>query len=743
MTDHKEDKQPQQTHPASGSRFLRIKQFVLQRAHNLQRTHLLLFVLLFAAIGTYALYRSFAAPIPNSSQLVSLSGELEVLGFDNFKLDKDGKPEPDVSKWEHHEEFNLKAADGQKYRLEFAGPEPELLTGSKVNIRGRKDGSTIKLASRGGSDFEVTYKALPHHSPRKTAVILITWADNPVKPVDVATIKRQIFGTEWLNPGSEEPPVNLYYRETSYNERSLTGKINPDGDVFGWYAVPTTSKNCFYGYWRTEAYEMATAEGHDLSGYDNFVYLWPDGNYAATNCGFSGIAQVGGNTAYAGIVNSRGIYPWVLAHELGHNFGARHANGRFCYDTNNLPVAMSANCKDIEYQDAYNVMGNSNYLQMNATHKSVLGWLQPSNTQTVTATGDYSLTPLENGDSSVKQLKIIQPAKGKTYYPNYCVELRQPYGVIDGRTSATEPERSQYYGVLIRQAADCTSSAATYIIDTTPTTLGPGGSRDAGLKTGKTFTDPISGISITAVSITPGEAVVRVAFNGRSVSTNNAACSLQNTPMAVKPGSSFTTNMVIKNTGSKAWKAADYDLASVEVVPHPWSSGVYAQTSSNTWGTASIALNGDVATGASATVSATLTAPSLPGSYEFDWRMHQKSQDEWFGAPCQSIMVVNDDITPPALPTNLVVGAKTSNSVSLNWTAATDNVGVAGYKIYRSTSTTSKGKTITSTSLAGYSFSLNFTDTGLTAGTTYSYYVVAYDAAKNDSPSSNSVSVAL
>ena len=42
------------------------------------------------------------------------------------------------------------------------------------------------------------------------------------------------------------------------------------------------------------------------------------------------------------------------------------------------------------------------------------------------------------------------------------------------------------------------------------------------------------------------------------------------------------------------------------------------------------------------------------------------------------------DTTPPSVPTNLVASGITSTSLTLSWTASTDNVGVAGYKIFRS-----------------------------------------------------------
>src|SRR5262249_218105 len=87
-----------------------------------------------------------------------------------------------------------------------------------------------------------------------------------------------------------------------------------------------------------------------------------------------------------------------------------------------------------------------------------------------------------------------------------------------------------------------------------------------------------------------------------------------------------------------------------------------------------------------------------------------------------------DDTTPPSTPTNLQVTGTTSSSVSLAWTASTDNVGVTGYDVYRNDTNMA---TATDTT---------YTDTGLAAGTTYTYTVRARDAAGNTSAASNQVS---
>ncbi|MFI5976098.1 cellulase family glycosylhydrolase [Streptomyces sp. NPDC051452] len=82
------------------------------------------------------------------------------------------------------------------------------------------------------------------------------------------------------------------------------------------------------------------------------------------------------------------------------------------------------------------------------------------------------------------------------------------------------------------------------------------------------------------------------------------------------------------------------------------------------------------------------------------------------------------DTTAPSTPAALKVTATTASSVSLSWSASTDDTGVVGYDVYRGAG---KAGSVTGTS---------FTDTGLTADTRYDYTVRARDAAGNVSPAS-------
>ena len=87
------------------------------------------------------------------------------------------------------------------------------------------------------------------------------------------------------------------------------------------------------------------------------------------------------------------------------------------------------------------------------------------------------------------------------------------------------------------------------------------------------------------------------------------------------------------------------------------------------------------------------------------------------------------DTTPPSVPTGLAATAVSAAQISLSWNASTDNSGVvAGYKVYRN------GTQVGTTANA------NYQDSGLSASTSYSYTVAAYDSSGNTSAQSTSAS---
>ena len=87
---------------------------------------------------------------------------------------------------------------------------------------------------------------------------------------------------------------------------------------------------------------------------------------------------------------------------------------------------------------------------------------------------------------------------------------------------------------------------------------------------------------------------------------------------------------------------------------------------------------------------------------------------------------VGSDTSPPSAPTGLTATAAGTVQVNLNWNASNDNVGVTGYRVERC-----QGAGCTNFAQVATPSGTSYSDTGLTASTTYRYQVRAVDASGN------------
>lgn len=94
-----------------------------------------------------------------------------------------------------------------------------------------------------------------------------------------------------------------------------------------------------------------------------------------------------------------------------------------------------------------------------------------------------------------------------------------------------------------------------------------------------------------------------------------------------------------------------------------------------------------------------------------------------------SFLATVPDTEAPTAPINLVTSNITGSSVDLNWDAATDNIGVTEYEIYQNGILIDTAPTN------------SFQVLGLSALTSYDFYVIAKDAAGNSSLQSNTVNI--
>jgi PQQ-dependent dehydrogenase (s-GDH family) len=134
------------------------------------------------------------------------------------------------------------------------------------------------------------------------------------------------------------------------------------------------------------------------------------------------------------------------------------------------------------------------------------------------------------------------------------------------------------------------------------------------------------------------------------------------------------------------------------------------------------------------TVPVTATNYSVTGlvtasSYIFFVKAFDNSGNT--SANSNTVSVTTPDVIAPSAPAILVSSNVTATSVTLSWVAATDNVAVTGYDVYRN------GIKINTSVVTALTYNV----TGLTAATAYSFYVQARDAAANLSASSDSINV--
>ncbi|MEU2261660.1 glycoside hydrolase family 18 chitinase [Streptomyces sp. NPDC019645] len=180
-------------------------------------------------------------------------------------------------------------------------------------------------------------------------------------------------------------------------------------------------------------------------------------------------------------------------------------------------------------------------------------------------------------------------------------------------------------------------------------------------------------------------------------------------------GSGFEGKWTVKNTGTtsiSSW-TVEWDFPSGTSVTSAWDADV---TSSGThWTAKNKSWNGTLAPGATVSFGFNGAGAGSPANCRIN------------GGSCDGGTVPGDN--PPSAPGTPSASGVTNTSVTLSWTAATDDKGIKNYDVLRDGS---RVATVTG---------LTYTNTGLTAGTDYSYTVQARDTADQTGPVSGARAV--
>lgn len=121
---------------------------------------------------------------------------------------------------------------------------------------------------------------------------------------------------------------------------------------------------------------------------------------------------------------------------------------------------------------------------------------------------------------------------------------------------------------------------------------------------------------------------------GTPTPVNNATFVSQSIPTAMNAGQQYSVSVTMYNSGTKTWTAADQHRLGSQ---NPQDNG--------TWGITRVDVPTTVAPGSNATFTFNITAPSSPGTYNFQWRMVQDGIGQWFGGHTENVTV---SVTQPA-----------------------------------------------------------------------------------------------
>lgn len=498
---------------------------------------------------------------------------------------------------------------------------------------------------------------------KTAAIILMNFADNPSQPYTPATAAGIAF--------NNAESVKNYYAEVSGGQLTLTG------DVFGWFTIPNSSATCDYNAWGTAADAAAAAAGVNLSAYTYKAYAFP----STASCGWAGLAYLPGTRSW--LNGNGGMSLRVMSHEWGHNFGTHHSSTVSCTEGGvRVPLTATGTCSLSEYGDPFTVMGSSQRRHHTNFSDGNFGWLTAGNTQDVTTAGTYTLEPSNPASTGVQALRVLRSAGSY-----FVLEYRENYGVFDNFV-ATDPAVN---GVSVRLAPGYSTMSQSQLIDTTPATTS---FADAPLGVGQSVFDPVRGVTFTTVSVASSGAVVNVSFAPDAIAPT--------APASISASATSATSTYV------SWSASTDNLAVAGY--RLFRNGV------------------QIASPAGTTYTDTGLAQNT--AYSYYVQAFDSANNVSGPSPTANVTTPVPDTIAPTWPAgNVLTLAKLTKPTRarLTWQAASDNVGVTAYRVYRNGSL-----------IATVTGGVRTYDDRPPKGS-FTYTVIAVDAAGNTSPASNTV----
>jgi hypothetical protein len=385
--------------------------------------------------------------------------------------------------------YALRADAGELLELWDFVPPPGVGAGARIAVEGRRvDGrlNVDRFSVRAPSP-SVRRAAVAVSGTTPVLVILLRWLDSaPAEDLNPTQAAAQslVFDA----PDS----TKKYYEENSFGTHSLSGAVTPR--LTARVNRPTT---CAYTTASSEADYAAQQAGYNLASYQKRVYVYPQ----LPGCGWAGLG--GGSQAWTPVFNRL-----VVGHELGHCFGLAHASTLDCG-----ALEIGGSCTKAEYGHPFSIMANQRTGHFGADMKSSLGYLPGGTVAThTTGTASYNLWPIELPGGATYGVRIQTP-----FNRNYWLEHRTAAG-FDAFLSTNA---NVLNGTLVVLTYPSEYPCWSCLLDMTPPTSHANGA----IQVGQTFTDSVSGITISALAMSGNVLTVQVAMGAPYTRTPTSAAS--------------------------------------------------------------------------------------------------------------------------------------------------------------------------------------------------------------------------
>lgn len=370
--------------------------------------------------------------------------------------------------------------------------------------------ATASIPWCGNSDF--------HHGA--DAPIAATHADRlgvpTVGTLRVLFLRVQCVGDDappvpFADAGTVMEAVDRHFQTLSYGKLRFEWTVSPDLPLpltRDEYAPLGTSRIL------DDARAVALQQGLDFEDFDlDLVRHHPIPGWAG------GYGRLGQRGAWAQIDG-----PAILVHEFGHNLGLSHANywtttgplheprvsPPFPSPLNVLPVTSEFDPasrighdsiiglgRSDEYGDVFDLMGaggeGGTAAQINAIYKRALLWLEPAHTAVVATSQTVRLRPFDAealAPDAFNLIEIDRPTVRQGTEQRFHLQLRQE---LPASPSAL-PALLVHWSPTERSGIP-----SSLLLDMTPGT--PWRQRDAALPQGRSFSDPLAGLTLTCLAV--------------------------------------------------------------------------------------------------------------------------------------------------------------------------------------------------------------------------------------------------